>query len=87
MVLYGLNGFGMPVDSNVVIQTLQPMRMHWGERTIDVYRATFQRYGLQSAAWATWITYDVPVTGAVRTEVIQGERTASSVFREVLPGE
>lgn len=87
VVLYGLNGFGMPMDTNVVVQTLQPMRVLWGDRTIDVYRATFQRYGLQAAAWATWITHDVPVTGAVRTEVIQGEHTASSVFREVLPGE
>ncbi len=86
-VLYGLNGFGMPIDSNVVVQTLQPQRIRWADRTIEVYRATFQRYGLQAAAWSTWITQDVPVTGAVRQETVQGDRTSASTYREMLPGE
>lgn len=87
VVLYGLNGFGMPIDANVVVQTLMPQRVRWGERTVEVYTATFQRYGLQAAAWSTWLTNEAPVTGAVRTEAVQGTRTDRSVFREVLPGE
>jgi hypothetical protein len=87
VVLYGLNGFGMAIDTNVVVQTLMPQRVRWGERTVVVYTATFQRYGLQAAAWSTWLTNEAPVTGAVRTEAVQGTRTDRSVFREVLPGE
>ena len=87
VLLYGLNTFGMPIDANVVVQTLTPQRLRWGERTVEVYRATFQRYGLQAAAWSTWLTNEAPVTGAVQTEAVQGERSDRSIFREVLPGE
>lgn len=86
VILYGLNHFGMPVDANTVAQSLMPERVRWGDRTVTVLRVALQRYGLQAAAWSTWLAHEAPVTGAVRMETLRSEgRTAGLVFREVLP--
>lgn len=82
-VLYGLNYFGMPVDTDVRVDSIRPRWMRWEERELTVYEVVFQRYGALGGRWTTYIAPEAPVAGLVKwTSLLPHQTTV--IYREVL---
>ena len=84
-VLYGLNNFGMPVDTKVRVDSIRPQWMKWGERELVVYMVVFQRYGQLGGRWTTFISSDAPVAGLVKYSAILPQKSEVH-FREIVGG-
>ena len=84
-VLYGLNYFGMPIDTQVRVDSIRPRWMRWEERDLVVYEVVFQRYGALGGRWTTYLAHEAPVAGLVKwTSLLPHQTTV--IYREVLGG-
>lgn len=84
-VLYALNYFGMPQDTQVRVDSIRPRWMRWEERDLVVYEVVFQRYGALGGRWTTYVAHEAPVTGMVKwTSLLPHQTTV--IYREVLDG-
>ena len=82
-VLYALNYFGMPHDTQVRVDSIRPRRMKWEERELVVYEVVFERYGALGGRWTTYLATEAPVTGMVKwTSLLPHQTTV--IYREVL---
>lgn len=82
-VLYALNYFGMPADTEVRVESIRPRIMRWGEREVTVYEVIFERYGPLGGLWTTYVSKEAPVTGLVKWMSLLPNRTEVH-YREVL---
>lgn len=82
-VLYALNNFGMPLDTDVRVDTIRPRWMKWGERELAVYEVISERYGNLEGRWTTYLAEEAPVTGLVKWSSLT-PRHMEVHFREVL---
>ncbi|MDF1702296.1 MAG: hypothetical protein P1V36_14175 [Planctomycetota bacterium] len=84
-VLYALNYFGMPLDTQVRVDSIRPRWMRWEERELAVYEIVFERYGSLGGRWTTYLAREAPVTGLVKwTSLLPNQTTV--IFREVVDG-
>lgn len=84
-VVYGLNYFGMPIDTQVRVDSIRPRLMRWEERDLVVYEVVFERYGSLGGRWTTYLAQEAPVTGMVKwTSLLPHQTTV--VYREVVDG-
>jgi hypothetical protein len=65
-VLYALNYFGMPHDTNVRVVQIRPRTMRWSERELTVYEVIFERHDALGGQWTTYVSVDAPVAGLVK---------------------
>ncbi len=84
-VLYGLNYFGMPVDTQVRVDSIRPRWMRWEQRDLVVYEVVFERYGSLGGRWTTYIAEEAPVTGLVKWTSLLPKQTIV-IYREVVDG-
>jgi len=82
-IVYALNYFGMPADTQVRVDSIRPRWMKWGEREMPVYEVVFQRYGALGGLWTTYLAREAPVTGLVKWTTLLPSRTIV-VYREIL---
>jgi hypothetical protein len=81
-VLYALNGFGMPLGSDVDLHSLRPVTKTWGGRESFTYEVQMMRYGTLGGLWVLWLAEDAPVTGTVyRRHTIRRGDILDVVFR------
>lgn len=84
-VLYALNYFGMPMDTQVRVDSIRPRLMKWEERELVVYEVVFERYGALGGRWTTYIAPEAPVAGLVKwTSLLPHQTTV--IYREVVDG-
>lgn len=84
-VIYALNFFGMPADTQVRVDSIRPRWMRWEERDLVVYEVVFERYGSLGGRWTTYLAHEAPVTGLVKwTSLLPNETVV--IYREVLDG-
>ncbi|MDA1194432.1 MAG: hypothetical protein O2894_04545 [Planctomycetota bacterium] len=84
-VLYALNFFGMPTDTQVRVDSVRPRWMQWEGRDIVVYEIVFERYGALGGRWTTYLAREAPVAGLVKWTSLLPHQTIV-VYREVLDG-
>ena len=82
-VLYALNYFGMPSDTDVRVDSIRPRWMKWEERELVVYEVVFERYGALGGRWTTYLAEAAPVAGLVKWTSLLPHQTVV-VYREVL---
>jgi hypothetical protein len=83
-VIYALNYFGMPADTDVRVDSIRPRWMRWEERDLVVYEVVLERYGVLGGRWTTYLSKEAPVAGLVKwTSLLP--RQSVVVYRE-LPG-
>jgi len=82
-VIYALNYFGMPADTQVRIDSIRPRWMKWGQRELVVYEVIMQRYGVLGGRWATYLAREAPVTGLVKWSSLLPHKTEVD-YREIL---
>ncbi len=84
-ILYALNNFGMPHDSQVRVHSMQPLRVKWRDREIVVYEVVFERYGMLSGTWMTYLSEDAPAVGLVKRTALHASRPPEEVhFQELV---
>ncbi|MDJ0522631.1 MAG: hypothetical protein QNJ90_11240 [Planctomycetota bacterium] len=81
-VLYALNYFGMPADTQVRVDSIRPRWMKWGERELPVYEVVMERYGALGGRWTTYLAQEAPVAGLVKWTCLLPKKT-EVVYREV----
>jgi len=84
-VVYALNYFGMPADTQVRVDSIRPRWMKWGERELPVYEVVFQRYGALGGRWTTYLAHEAPVAGLVKWTSLLPSQTIV-VYREIIEG-
>ncbi len=84
-VLYALNYFGMPMDTDVRVDSIRPRWMKWGDRELAVYEVIFERYVSLEGRWTTYIAPEAPVAGLVKWTRLAATTTEVH-FREILGG-
>jgi len=82
-VIYALNYFGMPADTQVRVDSIRPRYMRWEERDLVVYEVVFQRYGSLGGRWTTYMAREAPVTGLVKWTSLLPNQTVV-IYREVV---
>jgi len=85
VVLYALNNFGLPADTQVRVDSIRPRWMKWGERELAVYEVVLERYGALGGLWTTYVAREAPVTGLVKWTSLLPHQTIV-VYREILEG-
>ena len=83
IVLYALNYFGMPADTQVRVDSIRPRWMKWGERELPVYEVVLERYGALGGRWTTYVATEAPVAGLVKWTSLLPHQTVV-LYREVL---
>lgn len=83
LVLYALNYFGMPSDTQVRVDSIRPRWMKWGERELPVYEVVLQRYGALGGRWTTYVAPEAPVAGLVKWTSLLPAKTVV-LYREIL---
>ena len=84
-VVYALNYFGMPIDTQVRVDSIRPRLMRWEERELVVYEVVFERYGALGGRWTTYLAHEAPVAGLVKwTSLLPHQTTV--IYREVVDG-
>ena len=85
VVLYALNYFGMPADTQVRVDSIRPRWMKWGQRELVLYEVVFERYGALGGLWTTYLAREAPVTGLVKWTSLLPHQTIV-LYREILEG-
>ena len=84
-VLYGLNAFGLQVDTKVAVQSIQPRIQKWGDREVVVYKVALQEYGAGNSRYTTWLSEDAPVAGLILMQRLTPTGVVQKfTFRELL---
>jgi hypothetical protein len=84
-VIYALNYFGLPYDSQVRIDSMQPLRVRWGDRDVVVFEIVYERYGILAGTWRTYVTPEAPVAGLVKmTALRSADSTSEWHYQELL---
>jgi hypothetical protein len=67
--VFPLNGFGMPVESVVVLRDIMPSTVTWNGQTRKGYAVGLYRYDSQwNGPWVVYTSKDAPVLGTMRRE-------------------
>jgi hypothetical protein len=82
-VVYALNYFGMPANTQVRVDSIRPRYMRWEERDLVVYEVVFERYGSLGGRWTTYLAREAPVTGLVKWTSLLPNQTVV-IYREVV---
>jgi len=82
-VLYALNFFGMPMDTQVRVDSIRPRWMKWGERELVVYEVILERYGSLGGPWTTYLADEAPVAGLVKWTKLLPRKT--EVYYRLVP--
>ena len=82
VLVFPLNSFGMPLESAVVLRSINQATVTWNGRTRVAYQANLIGYLESPGPWIVYMAKDAPVLGVMRREFWAGtERSGRFTFR------
>ena len=82
LLVFPLNSFGLPLESTVVLRSIEQGEAGWNGQTRPTYMATLAGYLDAPGMWTVFTSKDAPVLGVMRREFFIGEgRSGKYRFR------
>lgn len=82
LLVFPLNSFGLPLESTVVLRSIEQGEAVWNGKTRPAYMATLAGYLDAPGMWTVFTSTDAPVLGVMRREFFVGEgRSGKYRFR------